>query len=173
MEAIKIVENTQNDNGDGNNRSNSGNLGGSPIRRVEFYYTTTTRVASTKLHDINHVPNPKKPDTMARTESYSHADTNCSENNMTLLSYIIYKCNVIGLNSDLKLMEIPVATAVTAYDYPLFGTTFMLLFNQALWLEIIMVQSLIATNQVRSHGIQLSENFYDQNRPLEIFKIDT
>ena len=25
----------------------------------------TTRVATTKVHDMHHVPNPKKPDTMA------------------------------------------------------------------------------------------------------------
>ena len=38
----------------------------------------TDRVTTEKLHDINHVPNPKKSDTMARAESESHADTTCA-----------------------------------------------------------------------------------------------
>ena len=44
---------------------------------------TTARVATTNMHDINHVTNPIKPDNMALTESDSHADTTCAGNKMT------------------------------------------------------------------------------------------
>ena len=134
----------------------------------------TDRVATTKVHDINHVPNPKKPDTMARTESDSHSDTTLSVNNTTLLSYTGYECNVNVIHSDLKQMEkIPVAMEVTAQDNPLSGTTVMLVFNQELWFGISMRQSLITTIQVCLHGIQLSEYPYDQNIPLEIVYHDS
>ena len=49
----------------------------------------------------------------------------------------------------------------------------MLVFNQALWFGISMGQSLISTNQFRSHGIQLSDNPYDQNKPLGIVDLDS
>ena len=64
-----------------------------------------------------------------------------------------------GFYSDLKSMDnIPVATVVIAYNGPISGTTVMLVFDQALWFVISMGKSLIATNQVRSHGIKLSDN---------------
>ena len=68
---------------------------------------------------------------------------------MTLLSYTGYECNVIRFYSDLKSMEkTPVVTAVTAYYDYLWGTTVMLVFNQALWIGRNMGKSLIATIQV-------------------------
>ena len=44
----------------------------------------------------------------------------------------------------------------------------MLVFNQAIWFGISIGQSLIATNQVRSHGVQISDDSYEQNSPLGI-----
>ena len=69
--------------------------------------------------------------------------------------------------------KIPVATAVTAYYYTLSGTTVLLVFNKTLWFVSIMVKSFIATNRVCSHGIQLSDDPYDQNRPLGIVDNDS
>ena len=63
---------------------------------------TTARVSSTKVHDMHHVANLTKPDTMASIESDYHADTICARKNMTLFSYTGYKCNVIGFLYDLK-----------------------------------------------------------------------
>ena len=68
--------------------------------------------------------------------------------------------------------KIPVATSVTAYDDPLSVTTVMLLFNQLMWYGSIMGQSLIATNQFCSHGVKLSYDPYDQNRPLVVVDHD-
>ena len=45
---------------------------------------------------MNHVTNPTKPDTMARTESDSCADTTCDVNDMTFFSYTGYECNING-----------------------------------------------------------------------------
>ena len=69
--------------------------------------------------------------------------------------------------------KIPVATEVTAYDDPLSGTMVVLVFNQALWFGSSMGKSLISTHQVRSHGIQLSYDPYDKNRPLGIVNHDS
>ena len=52
-------------------------------------------------------------------------------------------------------------------------TTSVTVFNQEMWFGISMGQSLIAINQVRSQGIQLSDNIYDQNRPLGIVYHDS
>ena len=38
------------------------------LEGVEHFYINMATVALTKVHDMYHVPNPKKPDTMARTE---------------------------------------------------------------------------------------------------------
>ena len=114
-------------------------------------------------------PNNTKHDTVVQTESDSHADTNCSRKNMTLLSYTVYEFNVISFHSGIKSMEkIPVVTEVTVYDDPPEGNTFILVFNKELWFGVSVVKSLIATNKVRSNGLQLSDNPYDQNRPLGI-----
>ena len=64
--------------------------------------------------------------------------------------------------------KIPVVTAVTAYNDILSGTMVLLVFNETTWFKISMGKSLIATNQVRLHKIQLSDDQYDQNRPLGI-----
>ena len=62
-----MEKNSQYGNGCGNNRSKSGNVGGSARRHGAFFYMTKARVETTKVHDMNHAPNPTKPDTMART----------------------------------------------------------------------------------------------------------
>ena len=69
--------------------------------------------------------------------------------------------------------KIPVVTAVTAYDDPQWVTMVMLVFNQSLWFGISMEQSLITNNQVRSHGVQLSDDPYDQKSPLGIVNHDS
>ena len=71
------------------------------------------------------------------------------------------------------MKEIPVAMVVMAYDDSLSRNMVMLVFNQALWFGISMGKSLMDINQVRSHVIQLSENPYDQNRPLGIVDHDS
>ena len=43
------------------------------------------------MHDIHHVQNPTKPDTMALIESDSHEDTTCDGKNMALLPYTGYE----------------------------------------------------------------------------------
>ena len=68
--------------------------------------------------------------------------------------------------------KISVDTAVTEYDDPLLGTTVIKVFNQALCFGSIMGKSLIYTNQVRSQGVQLSDDPHDENRPLGIFDHD-
>ena len=47
---------------------------------------TIVRVETKKVHDINHIPKPIKPDTIARIESESRADTTCAGKKMTLFS---------------------------------------------------------------------------------------
>ena len=69
--------------------------------------------------------------------------------------------------------NIPVSTEVTAYDDPILGTMVILVFNQALWFGSSMGHSLMATNQVFSHEIQLSDDLDDQTRPLGLVDHDS
>ena len=63
--------------------------------------------------------------------------------------------------------------ALIAYDDPLLRNMVKLVFNKALWFGSSMVKSLIGANQVRSHVIKLSDDPYDQNRPLGIVYYDS
>ena len=69
--------------------------------------------------------------------------------------------------------KIPVVTAVTAYNDILSGTMVLLVFNETTWFKISMGKSLIANNKVFPHGIQLSDNPNDQNRPLGIVNYES
>ena len=84
-----VKNNAHNGNGGGNIRYNSGNLGDSTRRCGSFSYMTTFTVATTNVHDMNHVPNPIEPDTMARIESDHHADNICAGKNMTLFHTLV------------------------------------------------------------------------------------
>ena len=63
---------------------------------------------------------------------------------------------------------IPIVKGATAYDDPITGTTYILVFNEALYYGLKMDHSLINPNQVRSYGIDLWDNPFDQARGLRI-----
>ena len=84
-----VKNNAHNGNGGGNIRYNSGNLGDSTRRCGAFSYMTKFMVATTNVHDMNHVPNPIEPDTMARIESDHHADNICAGKNMKLFQTLV------------------------------------------------------------------------------------
>ena len=101
----KGLNNANNINGGGNNISISGNFGSSARRLGSFSYMNTSRVATTKVHDVNHVTNPTQPDNMACTESYSHSDTTFAVKNMTLFHTLFI--NSMIMNYQWRISQCP------------------------------------------------------------------
>eukprot|EP00804_Cyclotella_cryptica_P027061 CCRYP_013688-RA/>CCRYP_013688-RA protein AED:0.40 eAED:0.40 QI:0/0/0/1/1/1/2/0/302 len=66
------------------------------------------------------------------------------------------------------MKDIPVARCATAYTHPATGTTYILVFNEALYFGKSMDHSLINPNQVRNFGIPVSDNPFDMGRPFGI-----
>ena len=134
----------------------------------------TTVMAAATVSDTETTLELTKPNTTARMESDSHADTCIAGSNMLLLADTGLECQVHGFHDDLAPIKgVPIVTAVTAYDDDVTGETYMLIFNQALWFGPTMETSLIATHQVRSNGINLSDDPFDKGRPFGITDPDT
>jgi hypothetical protein len=61
---------------------------------------------------------------------------------------------------------VPIVAGGTAYDDPTTGTTYILVFNEALYYGTKLDHSLINPNQVRSYGIGFWDNPFDRTRKL-------
>jgi len=108
-------------------------------------------------------------DTVARCELDTRADTICCGMNFRPLAFTGQLCEVRGFHDSLQPMkDIPVARCATAYTHPATGTTYILVFNEALYFGKSMDHSLINPNQVRSFGIPVSDNPFDTGRPFGI-----
>ena len=94
--------------------------------------------------------------TIAQSEIDNHADTTCFGVNFTPIYFTNQVCEVSPFSSEYQaMMDIPVATAATAWDDPTSGKTHILEFNQGLWFGSKLPHSLISPNQCRaswSHG---------------------
>ena len=64
--------------------------------------------------------------------------------------------------------DVPIVTGATAYDDPISGRTFILLFNESLYYGSCMDHSLFNPNQLRMYGVQVWDNPFDQERPFSI-----
>ena len=110
----------------------------------------------------NRPPNDTETGTEGRLESDGHADTTVAGANMRCLAFTGQTCTVRPFTDKYEPMEnIPIVTAATAVVDPNTGETTVLVFHQALWFGTSMEGSLIAPNQVRSHGLELCDDPYD------------
>jgi hypothetical protein len=66
------------------------------------------------------------------------------------------------------MMDVPIASAATAWDDPETGKTMILLFHQGIWFGDQLPNSLINPNQCCMHGIELCNNPFDPHRALGI-----
>ena len=77
--------------------------------------------------------------------------------------------DVYAYDTTIKPIEnVPIVTAATAYDDPITGTTYILVFNEAFYYGEKLDHSLINPNQIRDYGIPLWDNPYDVARDLSI-----
>ena len=114
------------------------------------------------------------PGTVGEMEIDSRADTTVLGANMTVISFTGHTCDVQGFKESMPIeMDVPIATAATAYDNPDTGETIILEFNQGLWFGTSMSHSLINPNQCRLFGIDLCDDPFDAHRPLGITDTET
>jgi hypothetical protein len=89
-----------------------------------------------------------------KVELDSHADTVVAGAVCRVLELTEKACDVYPFLNDYEPMnQAPVAKVATAYDHPLSGETFILIFGQALYLGDKLRHTLIFPNQLRFNGV--------------------
>ena len=106
---------------------------------------------------------------MAHNELDTNADTCCLGTNFVVISYTTRTADVYAYDTSIKPKEnIPIVTGATAYDDPVTGETFILIVNEGLYYGTRLDHSLINPNQIRSYGIPVWDNPYDNMHGLSI-----
>ena len=101
----------------------------------------------------------------------SHADTIAAGANCTVLHYTGKECSVVPYRDDYKSVTVPVASVATAWQSPVTGEVYILVFNEALWMGDSMSNSLINPNQLRHFGVHVQDD-PSSRRPLSIISED-
>ena len=97
--------------------------------------------------------------TYAKCELDSHADTTVAGSNCVILSYTGKECDVTPYRDDYQpVSNIPIVSAATAWQSPSTGQTYILFFNEALWMGDSMETTLVNPNQLRHYGTQVQDN---------------
>ena len=88
------------------------------------------------------------------------------------MSYTGKVCDVSPYSEAYQPMEnIPIVTAATAWQSPVTGRTYILIFNEALWMGDSMSSTLINPNQLRHFGVKVQDDPTSKS-PLAIIKDD-
>ena len=107
--------------------------------------------------------------TVARSEMDSHADTCVAGPNFMILEFTGEQCDVTPYTNEYQpITNVPVVNAVTAFTDESSGETVILHFNQVLWYGKRMKMSLINPNQLRHHGMTVSDDPTAGTRPFGI-----
>jgi hypothetical protein len=110
-----------------------------------------------------------KPNTIAANEMDSNADTCCAGSNFIVLALTRRTADVYRYDSSYKpLLNVPIASAATAYDDPHTGQTYILIINECLYYGTKLGHSLINPNQLRFGGTPVWDNAFDMNHDLSI-----
>jgi hypothetical protein len=109
------------------------------------------------------------PNTMAENECDTNADTCCLGKNFIVLTPTFRTADVYAYDASIKPIEnVPIVTGATAYDDPVTGHTYILVFHESLYYGDKLDHTLINPNQVRSYGIPFWDNPFDSARSLSI-----
>jgi hypothetical protein len=107
--------------------------------------------------------------TRAENECDTNADTCCLGRNFVVLNSTYRTADVYAYDTSIKPIEnVPIVSGATAYDDATTGTTYILVFNEALYYGEKLDHTLINPNQVRSYGIPFWDNPFDPTRSLSI-----
>ncbi|KAI2507485.1 hypothetical protein MHU86_6977 [Fragilaria crotonensis] len=107
--------------------------------------------------------------TAANNECDSNADTCCLGKNFVELQAIYRTADVYAYDALIQPVEnVPILSGATAYNDPISGDTYILVFQKALSYGTKLDHSLINPNQVRVYGIPFWDNPNDPDRGLSI-----
>ena len=110
--------------------------------------------------------------TYGKCELDSHADTIVAGSNCVILNYTGKVCDVSPYRDDYApVHNVPIVKAATAWQSPHTGQTYILIFNEALWMGDTMEHSLINPNQLRYFGTKVQDNPMSES-PLSIISED-
>ena len=110
------------------------------------------------------------PDFVSTCEIDNHADTCCFGANFTPLYFTGHVCQVQPfIDSYNSMDDVRICSAATAYDDPITGATYILVFHQGLWFGPKLKHSLINPNQCRVFGISLCDDPFDPYRKLSLY----
>ena len=109
------------------------------------------------------------PNTWAKNECDSNADTCCLGTNFVVLNYTRRTADVYTYDKSIEpLQNVPIVTGATAYDDPNSGQTFILVINEGLYYGTKLDHTLINPNQIREYGVPLWDNPFDKERNMGI-----
>jgi hypothetical protein len=104
--------------------------------------------------------------TTADNECDTNADTCCLGKNFIVLTATFRTADVYAYDTSIQPMgNVTIVSAATAYDDPVSGDTFILVFNESLYSRKQLDHSLINPNQLRSYGI-FWDNPFDPDHSL-------
>ena len=109
------------------------------------------------------------PNTSARNETDTNADTCCLGTNFRILNYTGRVADVSPYDKSYPAVQgVPIVTGVTAWDEPSTGTTHLLIIHEGLYYGTHLDHSLINPNQVRHNGIEYNDNPFEKRNDLAI-----
>ena len=109
------------------------------------------------------------PNTSGINECDTDADTCCLGKNFIVYKYTQRTADVYAYDKSYEpAINVPIVTGATAYDDPISGITYILIFNESLYYGEKMDHSLFNPNQLRKYGIPVWDNPFDHERPFAI-----
>jgi len=139
-------------------------------RQVSRLQSGTRRVRSVTAKASNVKLSNQAPvdPVIGRLELDSHADTCVFGRNFVPLHFTGKECDVMPYSDEYEAVGgVQIVSAATAYDCQDTGTTYILVFNEGLWMPDSMPHSLINPNQLRSYGCIVQDNPFN-GAPLYI-----
>ncbi len=109
---------------------------------------------------------------ISHVELDSHADTCVAGANCVMFEDTGQRVRVSAYNEVYDPVEdVPIGTALTAWTSPEIGETFIFVLNQALIFGDSLKHTLLCPNQLRAHGLQVSDvpKQFDKNSSHSIF----
>ena len=117
-------------------------------RNCDFVTTERRNCSERKISAMSR--GGKKQVHHGRIELYSHADTIVFGKNYVVLNYTGQECDVSPYTDTYEYIKsVSIAKAGTAWTSPETGSTYILVFNEGLWMGDKMDHSLINPNQLR------------------------
>ena len=108
-----------------------------------------------------------------KCELDSHADTIVTGSNCVILNYTGKVCDVSPYRDDYTpVTNVPIVNAATAWQSSHTGQTYILVFQESLWMGDSMDTTLVNPNQLRHYDIQVQDNPMSQ-LPLSIITEDS